>query len=476
MKRYIRFAALFCAAALFITAGADTVWAKKKKNTKYWPVGPEISSASGIIMEADSGTILYEKNSHDVHYPASITKILTTLLAIENSEMDEIVTFSYDSVHKTEGSGIARDVDEQMTMEQCLYGVMLASSNECAYAVAEHVAGDIDSFIQMMNERAAKLGCLNTHFNNCNGLPDEAHYTSAYDMALIAREAYGNETFRIICSTKTYTIPVTNKHPDEETYLQNHHQMLYPYRTRKYLYDYCLGGKTGYTTAANNTLVTYAEKNGMTLICVVLNESSGKHYDDTRGLFDFCFDNFKEMNISENETSFAGQNQEKKGILNDYEPFVMLDPSSNIVLPMAAEFTDAVPEIIYKEDDEDIVGSICYTYGDRQVGFADITVTNAQVEGFSFQEGDAGVSDVSQDKEQKEEAEEEKEAYRIDIKMIIAIFAGALGIGALLFLIWKVIDNFYFIKRKLPFGNRNKSPYKTIKKNKMYRKKRRKWF
>ena len=476
MKRYIRYAALLCVAALFITAGTDTAWAKKKKNTKYWPQGPEIVSSSGIIMEADTGTILYEKNSQDVHYPASITKILTTLLAIENSEMDEVVTFSYDSVHKTEGSGIARDVDEQMTMEQCLYGVMLASSNECAYAVAEHVAGDIDSFIQMMNDRAAKIGCLNTHFNNCNGLPDEEHYTSAYDMALIAREAYQNETFRIICGTKTYTIPVTNKHKDEETYLQNHHQMLYPYRTRKYLYDYCLGGKTGYTTAANNTLVTYAEKNGMTLICVVLDAPAGGHYEDTRGLFDFCFDNFKEMNISENETSFAGQNQEKEGILNDYETFVMLDPTSNIILPMAAEFTDAVPEIIYKDEDEDILGSICYTYGDRQVGFADITVTNAEVEGFSFREGDGGVSDVSQDEAQKEDAPEEKEPFQIDIKMVGVIFAGFLGIAAVIFLIWKFIDNFYAIKRKLPFVNRDKSPYKTIKENKMYRKKRRKWF
>lgn len=476
MKRYIRYMALFCAAALFITAGAGTAWAKKKKNTKYWPQGPEIVSSSGIIMEEDTGTILYEKNSHDVHYPASITKIMTTLLAIENSEMDEIVTFSYDAVHKTEGSGIARDVDEQMTMEQCLYGIMLASSNECAYAVAEHVAGNIDAFIQMMNDRAAKLGCQNTHFNNCNGLPDEQHYTSAYDMALIAREAYQNETFRIICGAKTYTIPFTNKHTDEETYLQNHHQMLYPYRTRKYLYDYCLGGKTGYTTAANNTLVTYAEKDGMTLICVVLDAPAGGHYDDTRGLFDFCFDNFKVMNISENETSFAGQNQNREGILTNYEPFVALDPSADIILPIAAEFKDAVPEIIYNQEDEDILGSICYTYGDRQVGSADITATNAVVEGFQFQEERKDTSDADGSEKQKEDAPQEKEVFQIDVKQIFIVFLGILGIGAVLFLIWKVFDNFYLIKRKLPFGKRDKTPYKTIKENKMYRKKKRRWF
>lgn len=474
MKRYIRYLALFCAAALLITAASNPVWAKKKKNTGYWPKGPEIVSSSGIIMEADTGTILYEKNSHDVHYPASITKILTALLAIENSEMDEIVTFSYDAVHKTEGSGIARDVDEQMTMEQCLYGIMLASSNECAYAVAEHVAGNIDGFIQMMNDRAAEIGCKNTNFNNCNGLPDEQHYTSAYDMALIAKEAYRNETFRIICGTKTYTIPFTNKHTDEETYLQNHHQMLYPYRTRKYLYDYCLGGKTGYTTVANNTLVTYAEKNDMTLICVVLDAPAGGHYNDTRGLFDFCFDNFKTLNISENETSFTGQNQKKEGILKDYEPFVTLDPNSDIILPMAAEFKDAVPEIIYNEENEDILGSICYAYGDRQVGSADITATNAVVERFRFQEEKDEVTNAGYD--EKQDAPEEKKVFQISVKRIFMVLLGILGVLAILFLIWKAFDNFYLIKRKIHFGNREKSPYKTIKENKMYRKKRRKWF
>ena len=256
---------MICAVMMLVCTGSDMIRAEEvATDSGYWPAGPEIVSASGIVMEADTGTILYEKNINDVHYPASITKILTTLLAIENSSMDEVVTFSYDAVHKTEGSGIARDVDEQMTMEQCLYAIMLASANECAYAVAEHVGGDIGTFVQMMNDRAAQIGCQNTHFNNCNGLPDEQHYTSAYDMALIAREAYKNEAFRIICGTKTYTIPFTNKHTDAETYLQNHHQMLYPLKTRKYLYDYCTGGKTGYTTVANNTLVTYAEKDGST--------------------------------------------------------------------------------------------------------------------------------------------------------------------------------------------------------------------
>ena len=451
----------------------------KGKSGQYWPTGPEIVSSSGIVVEADTGTILYEKDSLAAHYPASITKILTTLLAVENSSMDEVVTFSYDSVHKTEGSGIARDVGEEMTMEQCLYGVMLASSNECAYAVAEHVGGgNIDTFIQMMNDRAARLGCQNTHFTNCNGLPDEQHYTCAYDMALIAMEAYKNETFRIICGTKTYTIPFTNKHTDEETYLQNHHQMLYPYRTRKYLYDYCLGGKTGYTMAANNTLVTYAEKDGMTLICVVMDAPSG-HYDDTRGLFDFCFDNFKQLNVLENETSYASQAPEGRAVAGSYEPFVSLDASSRIVLPITAEFSDAESEVVYGESGSDVLGSIYYTYANRAVGKADLTATNAVVDTFEFQkEDDTEQKTLSDDANSGEDEKQEASqtgTFSIDAKMAVRIGFGVAALAVMLFLIFKFVDNFYNIKRKLHIGRRDRSPYKTIQKNRMW-KKRGKWF
>lgn len=472
MKIYKKMA-VFCLTAAAVLCGMHEVArASEAGDMQYWPEGPQIVSLSGIVMEADTGTILYEKDVHDQHYPASITKILTTLLAIENSNMDEVVTFSHDSVYNTEGSGIARDVGEEMTMKQCLYAVMLASANECAYAVAEHVGGDIGTFVQMMNDRAAKIGCQNTNFTNCNGLPDESHYTSAYDMALIAREAYKNESFRIISSTKTYTIPFTNKHTDEETYLQNHHQMLYPLRTRKYLYEYCLGGKTGYTLAANNTLVTYAEKDGMTLICVVLDAPSSSHYEDTRGLLDFCFDNFKKMKVSENETSYFQQNQEEKGIVGGYEPFVSLNPSSSIILPITAEFSDADSEIICDENDGDVLGSIHYTYAGRQVGSADLVATNHTVDMFQFL--DTSVKDEqdhSEDPVQKQDGnQEEKDVLQINMWMVFAVIGGIALFALLIFLGFKLVDNFYYIKRKLHLNRKEKSPYKTIKQNKIYRK------
>lgn len=444
---------------------------------QYWPQGPEVQSSSAIVMELSTGLILYEKNINDVHYPASITKILTTLLVLENSKMDEVVTFSKDSVYKTEGSGIARDVGEEMTMEQCLYAVMLASANECAYAVAEHVAGDIDSFVNMMNERCAALGCKNTHFNNCNGLPDEQHYTSAYDMALIAREAYNNESFRIICGTKTYTIPFTNKHKDEETFLQNHHQMLYPYRTREYLYDYCLGGKTGYTTAANSTLVTYAEKDGMTLVCVVMDAPGSGHYEDTRALFDFCFDNFKKMNVSENEDSYEVKDENKSGSFNNSQPFVSLDEQGSVILPVTAEFKDADPEIIYDYADSDVLGSIQYTYSGRVVGRADILATDAQIEQFEFH--DLENENENEGEEELEETEslnqkngkDEKKVFKVSPKLICTVLAGIGILLLLIFIIYKIADNFYRIKRKFTMYHKVKTPYKEIKKNKIFRRK-----
>ena len=143
------------------------------KAADYWPDAPETLSPSVILMEESTGTILYEKNMDEAHYPASITKIMTTLLALENGNLSDMVTFSDDAINNTEGSGIARDYGEQMTLEQCLYGVMLESANECAYAVAEHVGGTVENFVDMMNAKAKELGCTNTHFANPHGLQDE---------------------------------------------------------------------------------------------------------------------------------------------------------------------------------------------------------------------------------------------------------------------------------------------------------------
>ena len=227
IKKYTRVTAFFLAVCTVLLMLPLSVRADE-----YWPDGVKTQSKSAIVMEVNTGTVLYEKKSHDKHYPASITKIMTVLLAIENCDMDEVVTFSADAVFKNEGdtSHIARNLGEKLTMEQCLYAVMLESANECAYAVAEHVGqklgGDYRTFIDRMNKRAKELGCTDTHFNNCNGLPDEDHWVSAYDMALISAEAYKNETFRMIAGSPSYTLPKTNKCKAEYP-CHNHHKMIY---------------------------------------------------------------------------------------------------------------------------------------------------------------------------------------------------------------------------------------------------------
>lgn len=424
---------------------------------EYWPEGPTVEGEAAIVMEASTGTVLYEKNADEQLYPASITKIMTALLAVENSSMDEQVTFSMDAVYKTEGSGISRDVDEVMSMKDCLYGLMLESSNECAYAIAEHVGGTYDNFVQMMNEKAAELGCTHTHFNNPHGLPDENHYTCARDMALISKEALKNETFRLITSTRRYTIPPTNKHA-QETYLTNHHKMLNNWRgDSTYLYDGCIGGKTGYTSVADSTLVTFAERDGMTLICVVMKEKAPGHYVDTTNLLNYCFENFQLWNVAENEQNYTSDKMENK-IFAKEESFLSVDSQGFIVLPKAAAFTDAVPEVVEDTKAADKVGTIQYTYAGRNVGGADIKINGAKVAQFPF--------DKAQTTNKKEKVVNINIKY-ILIGILVAVILVGVGFG-----IYHFADNFYLIRYK--FGSKRPKGFKKIKQRKNRR--RRRWF
>lgn len=432
------------------------------KAADYWPDAPETLSPSVILMEESTGTILYEKNSDEAHYPASITKIMTTLLALENGNLSDMVTFSDDAINNTEGSGIARDYGEQMTLEQCLYGVMLESANECAYAVAEHVGGTVENFVDMMNAKAKELGCTNTHFANPHGLQDENHYTTAHDMALIAQAAYQNETFRIIIGTKMYTIPPTNKHA-EETVLRNHHDMLCTYHNanRKYLYPYCVGGKTGYTATANSTLVTYAEKDGMTLICVVMDTQSPNQFIDTVNLFDYAFDNFQVLNVAENDTNYSAETTVDNGNLNNIAPFVELDKDAVIVLPKTAEFSDTSSSVEYNDSDPEIAGSITYTYAGRNIGKADIKTTGVVVEGYAF------------DNESTEE-EEQEAVSTVQVKPIVVVLliVAVILLGVLLFFLKRFYDNYYIIKHNRAVRRDRKDQKRRIRKK---RRRRRRW-
>ena len=233
-----------------------------------WPQGDAVESDAAICMDGNTGAVLYGKNIEKQEYPASITKIMTVLLALENGNLDDTVTFSENAVYSIEyGSAhLGLTEGEELTLEQCLYGIMLASANEISNAVAEHIGGSVEKFADMMNQKAEELGCVNTHFVNPNGLHDDNHYTCAYDMALITQAAMKYDKFREIIHTQEYCYPETNL-VKEKRYFANHHGML---MDESRAYDGFIGGKTGYTDEAWNTLVSTAERDGMLLISVVL--------------------------------------------------------------------------------------------------------------------------------------------------------------------------------------------------------------
>lgn len=257
-----------------------------------WPQGPDITSTAAVVMETSTNTILYGKNVDHPLYPAAAVKIMTILLALENSSMEDQVTITATGVSGATdgGANISAQLDEVFTMEQCLYAIMLASANDIAMQVAEHIAGSLEAFAEMMNARAKELGCTGSVFTNPTGLPDENQHITAHDMALILKEAMTNDTFRTIASASSYTIPPTNVSGGERV-LSNNFPMRNP--TSSVYYENCLWGKEGATAASGSTLVCAAEKNGMQVVAVVLQNVNDQINAETVTLLDYAFNNFK---------------------------------------------------------------------------------------------------------------------------------------------------------------------------------------
>lgn len=355
---------------------------------------PDVSAEAAIVMDVQSGSILYSKNIDKKEYPASITKIMTALVAIENSSLSEVVTYSDTAVLNLEtgASNVDIQVGEKLTMEESLYAILLMSANEVCNGVAEHIAGSVDNFVKMMNRYAKKIGCTGTHFANANGLWMENHYTTAHDMALIARTAYKNPTFAKITGTKRYNIPKTNKH-DNINPLYNHHGMLYAYKYPQYLYQYCVGGKTGYTIKCRWTLVTYAKKNGMTLLCVVMRTdgpppSEPNEYTDTIKLFDYCFANYKRHDIRNDEAGkVTDENLFTKfsSYYNTSSSALSIDEDAGVILPKGVKLNKTQKKVEYYDtpkvtaDNKKIIGNISYSYKNKFVGGSDIYYTENQV-------------------------------------------------------------------------------------------------
>ncbi len=248
---------------------------------------PVVASQGAVLYDALNNRFLFEQNADTRFYPASITKLMTALLVLERSSLDDTVTFSENAVTNLEAGAVTLKIKagDKFSVKDCMYALLLKSANEVANGLAEHVAGSVSGFADLMNQKAASLGCTNTHFVNPNGLNDSNHYTTARDMALIAKAAFENQTLSQIASTVSYDFPATASVPTVRK-LTMGHKMVNPANGE--YYQGIVGGKTGYTSLAGNTLVTCAERDGKRLIAVVL-KSKQTHYTDTKALLDYGF-------------------------------------------------------------------------------------------------------------------------------------------------------------------------------------------
>ena len=353
-----------------------------------WPQGPGTYGEAAIVMEVGTGAILYAKNIDDHHYPASITKVLTALVALENGQLTDTVTFSHDSVAFLQpgDSSVGLKEGNIISLDQALHATLLASANEAAYAVGESVginAGyDYNWFLEQMNTRCKELGGENSNFVNTNGLHDPNHYTCARDMALIGRELFKYPEFFSIVQTLNYEI--SESETTEQHVFQQKHKMLIPGNSN--YYEYAIGGKTGYTSDALSTLITMADNGNLQLVCVVLRTHGANIYPDTRNLFDYAFANFQKISVEENETS------------EDVD-----ECSGYVVVPNGVEFTDLDMEII-PDGGTSTEATLEYRYDDQVVGSARAVLSQSYLA-----EHSAKVQDVKELRAQTKEKSEDNE-------------------------------------------------------------------
>lgn len=344
-----------------------------------WPSDTGVLADIGIAVDADSGAVLFGQGIHELTPPASITKLLTVLVVVENSSMDDMVTFSYDAVNNVEsGSGNKKNIAEgdKLSVKDCLYLLLLQSSNQAANALAEHVAGSRDAFADMMNEKVKELGCTDgTHFANPSGLNDDTQVVSAYDMAIIAQAAFNNSDVLEISSTKSYKLAPTQNNPSGATCANEHRLIITDDETSELYCPEAKAGKTGYTSLAGNTLVTYGEKDGRRVISVVLKgQPSPNYFLDGKTLLQFGFENFQNVSIPDNETKYVTGEETVSINGADFQPDELeLESGAVITLPKDAAFSDASMELVTElpeQHPERAIALLQYTYNDRKIGQA----------------------------------------------------------------------------------------------------------
>lgn len=400
-----------------------------------WPKDTGVQSEAGIVMDVDSGAVIFAQDIHTLRIPASITKLLTALVVIENTDdLDAQVTFSRDAVYNVEvdsGNKFALDAGDSMTVREALDVMILQSSNQASNALAEHVAGSRSAFVDLMNEKLAEIGCVDgSRFANPSGLNDDIQRVSAYDMALIARAVFQNPLAFEICSTKRASIPATVNNPDGASF-SIEHQLVRNNENpdSEYYFPSAKGGKTGWTSQAGQTLVTFAEQDGRRLVSVTLRSTEKTHYSDTMTILNFAFSRFKNVTISDNETDYVTGTAPITIGAETYEPIELkFEEGAVITLPNEAQFTDAEKNLetnIGDNHPEGAVARLNYIYNEREIGSAWLYSTRPEAVDTVATSGEIPGGDVP------EQGEGEKTGGSLKIPMSRGILVAA-GIAAVL--------------------------------------------
>lgn len=314
-----------------------------------------IYSESAILIDSNTGRILYEKNSEEKKYPASTTKILTAILTLENCNLEDTVTASYEAISQIKPgySNASIQIGEELTVEQLLNVLLVHSANDAANVLAEFVGGSMSSFSSMMNTKANQIGCTNTHFINPSGIHDDNHYTTAHDLALITQYCMKNETFRSIVSKTVCKIPATNKH-DERTYTNTNELIIDTKKKPFNYYEYAIGVKTGYTSQAKHCLISASVKDNLELICVILGadkESSGlaPRYEDSKNLYEFAYNNYSLKNIA-SKNSIVTSTTISNGNKDTRNLDILLEDDVNVLIANSGNIENIAPEIILNDN------------------------------------------------------------------------------------------------------------------------------
>lgn len=421
----------------------------ESNNVENWPQGPLIGAKAAVLMDANTGAILYSKNMDEQLYPASITKLITCLIAVENCSLDEILTVNQSAIdaNDSDGSNMSLIAGEQLTLEELLYGILINSANEACNVVAEHIAGSQEAFVEMMNERARELGCTNTHFVTTNGLHREGHYTSAHDMALIGQAFFEHD---ILCKLSC----ISEYHLEDNAYHEEHwlHSKNSLYEGKPYYYEPLIGSKTGFTSKSRQTLVSCAEQNGMKLICVILMEESPYQFEDTVNLFEYGFSNFAPAMLSNYSNPYEINHSDFFNTDNDIfgstSPLISIDRDAKIILPVGVDYSETEYALTYDDNSEDILARIDYTYHGMYLGSASITLTGNTTPEFTFDDHFETEGDAAGTTEESPNTDARNQIFVNIYRVLIGIVVVGVIIVILL-IIRNLLKNFHFEQKRL---------------------------